>query len=202
MFYTKAMSETGGGDLSFEKELGGILEDNSKIEEILSKDGMTDALRRFEVEFTEQPGKPLFIGITTDGIVAGVRAGVGDMLEDTYYQAWAIDATLPAEEIDDAKVVTHFDYRSANSMRGQFPRFPSHFMRDRAQVAQLDNIPLEKLRGMSEDEVRAVTPNRDKAFALFYKITGGFQISGMGEAQTVTLGGKRLHSLNLQDTQK
>lgn len=145
-------------------------QDKEAIQEILSADGVRDVVDRFGERFKTEPGKSYIHGITPNGLVVAVREGAtDDAFKPGYFKAWVLDATLPADRIEEEMIQAEFSYNSVERLRdGGTTFFPS----------ALNKSFLEKYAGKSDDEIKAAVPSNPSAVSLvrFYEKTGGFYV--------------------------
>lgn len=160
----------------------------AKIEQIIGRPGVTETLTTFLEDFKQQPGQGLVLGITSDGLLVAIRENPEqDDLRDGYFKAWAIDATLPPEEMIKEATIADFSYLDADRFRGvtSFPAFEDEKFHTAATLS---------------DEAIKALPQRDQPKARFLKkVEGHINIPGLQLAgrplDRPTVGDKTLYPL-------
>jgi len=168
-------------------------EDKTKINELLSKPGVKDVLRKFSEKFNQEAGREFIYGITSDGLVVAVRQECSDNESgDDYYKAWVLDANLSPDEIEKNIISTSFNLVNVGAMHD------SGISYYRSNVYSLSSAPL------SDEEIEhRVFPPSNTQLVQFLKKTGGLAASRTsasyrGVIDKPTIGGERtLYPLDL-----
>ncbi len=154
------MSETGEGQ--------SLDRDTARIADILAKDGVREIVQKNIDAMNQLGGHNLISGITADGLVVVVREGVHkDVNVDGYFQAIALNASLPIDQIEEGKIEAKFAYDDTSRLRdGGTTYFPGMYLGQRERdITAMAELP--------EDEARAKLGDRFPMLQ-FYKATGGF----------------------------
>lgn len=142
--------------------------DKEKIKAVLSKGGVKDVVANWLRMFSEHEGREVVSGITVDGLVLGIKHTYNqDPSEWTGYNAWVLDTSLPANEIQDSLIHTDFTWGSVDVYRdGGTTYFPGSG----------SNLP--ELANLSKEEILERYPEDPSMldFVNFYKRTGTIYI--------------------------
>ena len=103
-------------------------QDLAAIESILSKPGVRETVQRFGNQFNSQPGKSNIYGVTATGLVVGVREDEqAEPFKPGYFKGWALDATLPADQIEQQVAQADFSYTDVEDVSYYSPNISSIF---------------------------------------------------------------------------
>lgn len=137
-----------------------------KIREILSRDGVAEPVRNWYKQFAAHEGRENLCGITVDGLIIGIKFiyNPDDPKAWRGYNAWVLDASLPADQIEKETVYTDFTLGSVTVYRdGGTTEFPS------------PGSSVFGLAKLADDEIRQKYPEDPEGmvnFVRFYRKTG------------------------------
>lgn len=153
-------------------------QDLARIESILSRPGVRKAVQRFDTQFNNQRGTTLISGIRPDGLVVAVR----QQNDGLSYDAWTVDASLPAEQIEAQTI--HVVIPSSAVLRS---RNGSILFPEPRQESELDDLT-----------------QPSKNYVNFYRRTGGFSrgdsyiVNGAYTSPNPHSGGQALYPIPLK----
>ena len=165
-------------------------EDLAKIKEHLSREGVIEVLKRVDQKFKRQPGRILFYGVTSDGLVVGVREGYNRDFAPDYFKTMVVDTKLPADQIEQQIVEASFPYDFVDKYRdGGTTIFPAEEMLPDFAVSSK----------MTDQQLKAKYPDNERMLPLvaFYKQTGGFHFPTPLEPGRPRVGERTVYPLNL-----
>lgn len=145
--------------------------DKSKIQEVLSKEGVKEAVKKWYDNFSKQDGVEELCGITVDGLIVGVRDSRSQKPPEStdYFQAWVLDASVPADQIESNTIHTTFSYWSVDRYRdGGTTIFPGAMRKG----------VLDELKTLSDQDIKNRFPEDPGMvdFVNFFKKTDGFYV--------------------------
>ena len=102
-----------------------IVADHEKIKEIFSQDKVIPAVTKMVKTFKGWPGKEIILGITTFGLIVGVKEDQSKGIENpSYFRVFALDTSLPANKIKQDIVECDLSYLDLDVIRSGGREFP------------------------------------------------------------------------------